>query len=236
MLASSSSRVLWLLVLRVIVEAAPISPSDLGSVGMLARFGADSIAVGEAAFTVTVPFPQALEGMFKADGDMKLVGNEGAGVVVAAGSAPEAQDHLGKRVAVTGGSSYAQYTKTSLNNPMFAVLLDDVSSLEGASVFRESPDSAWFHSHQQSRKVTKPSCAAASQLGRMLVKQCKGEGIPLVKHRVNRTGKCRGIQRRVYRQRTGNDVGAQQLVSIAMVVLLWCVHRFMWYASRPWCF
>ena len=38
------------------VEAAPIKPSDLGSVGMLARFGADSIAVGEAAFTVTVPF------------------------------------------------------------------------------------------------------------------------------------------------------------------------------------
>ena len=56
------------------VEAAPINPSDLGSVGMLARFGADSIAVGEAAFTVTVPFPQALEGMFKADGDTKPVG------------------------------------------------------------------------------------------------------------------------------------------------------------------
>ena len=29
---------------------------------------------------------------------------------------------------------------------------------------------------------------------------------------------------------------AQQPVSIAMVVLLWCVHRFMRYASRPWCF
>ena len=60
--------------------------------------------------------------MFKAVGDMKLVGNEDAGVVVAAESAPEAQDLLGKRVAVTGGSSYAQYTKTSLNNPMIAVL------------------------------------------------------------------------------------------------------------------
>ena len=46
---------------------------------------------------------------------MKPVGNEDAGVVVAAGRAPEAQDLLGKRVAVTGGSSYAQYTKISLN-------------------------------------------------------------------------------------------------------------------------
>ena len=126
------------------VEAAQINPSDLGTVGMLARFVADSIAVGESAFTVTVPFPQALEGMFKAVGDMKPVGNEDAGVVVAAGSAPEAQDLLGKRVAVTGGSSYAQYTKTSLNNPMFAVLLDDVSSLEGASVFVNSLEGAWF--------------------------------------------------------------------------------------------
>ena len=124
------------------VEAAPISPSDLGTVGMLARFVADSIAVGEAAFTVTVPFPQALEGMFKAVGDMKPVGNEDAGVVVAAESAPEAQDLLGKRVAVTGGSSYAQYTKTSLNNPMFAVLLEDVCSLEGASVFVNSLEGA----------------------------------------------------------------------------------------------
>ena len=29
---------------------------------------------------------------------------------------------------------------------------------------------------------------------------------------------------------------AQQPVSIAIVVLLWRVHRFMRYASRPWCF
>ena len=56
------------------VEAAPINPSDLGNVGMLARFVANSIAVGEAAFTVTVPFPQALEGMFEADSDTKPVG------------------------------------------------------------------------------------------------------------------------------------------------------------------
>ena len=78
--------------------------------------------------------------MFKAVGDMKPVGNEDAGVVVAAENAPEAQDLLGKR----GGSSYAQYIMTSLNNPMFAVLLDEVSSLEGASVFVNSLEGAWF--------------------------------------------------------------------------------------------
>ena len=154
------------------VEAAPISPSDLGSVGMLARFGADSIAVGEAAFTVTVPFPQALEGTFKTDGDSKPVGNEVAGVVVDAGSAPEAQDLLGKHVAVTGGSSYAQYTKTSLNNPMLAVLLDDISSLEDASVFVNPLTVLGFirTTKQEGHKAI-VRIAAASQLGRMLVKQ-----------------------------------------------------------------
>ena len=87
--------------------------------------------------------------MFKADGDSKPVGNEGAGVVVDAGSAPEAQDLLGKRVAVTGGSSYAQYTKTSLNNPMFAVLLDDVSSPRGRERVRESPRRCLVHHQSQ---------------------------------------------------------------------------------------
>ena len=50
--------------------------------------------------------------------------------------------------------------------------------------------------------------AAASQLGRMLGEAVQGGGYSSCEHRVNRTGKCRGIQRRVYRQRTGNDVGS----------------------------
>ena len=181
------------------VEAAPISPSDLGSVGMLAGFVADSIAVGETAFTVTVPFPQAVEGMFKADGDSKPVGNEGAGVVVDAGSAPEAQDLLGKRVAVTGGSSYAQYTKTSLNNPMFAVLLDDVSSLEGASVFVNPLDGAWFHSHNEAGRLQshRAHCRRIA-VGTHVGEAVQGGGYPSCEHRVNCTGKCRGIQRRVH--------------------------------------
>ena len=36
------------------------------------------------------------------------------------------QSLLGKRVAVAVGSSYAEYTKTSRNNPRFAVLPDDM--------------------------------------------------------------------------------------------------------------
>ena len=77
---------------------------------------------------------------------------------------------------------YAQYTKTSLNNPMFAVLLDDVSSLEGASVFVNPLTVLGFiHTTKQEGHKAIVHNAAASQLGRMLVKQCKEEGIPLVK-------------------------------------------------------
>ena len=189
-------------------------------------------------------FPQALEGMFKDDGDMKHVGDESAGVIVATGSAHEAQDILGERVAVTGGSLFLagsdcevgifdahswdvlpscdgqedglrwikpdadrtlleeldvvreglwrfceflvemnavtsggvriwvspedaavvvavarqaceQYTKTSLNDPMFVVLLEDVSSLGGASVFVNSLTVMGFIC-ATSRKVAMP--------------------------------------------------------------------------------
>eukprot|EP00450_Noctiluca_scintillans_P039037 CAMPEP_0194477374 /NCGR_PEP_ID=MMETSP0253-20130528/1136_1 /TAXON_ID=2966 /ORGANISM="Noctiluca scintillans" /LENGTH=107 /DNA_ID=CAMNT_0039316339 /DNA_START=28 /DNA_END=347 /DNA_ORIENTATION=- len=73
------------------VEAAPINPSDVAwAIGMVGQSGGGCVAAGEAPSTVTVPFPEALAGTFKADGDMKPVGGEGAGVVVAAGSAPEA--------------------------------------------------------------------------------------------------------------------------------------------------
>ena len=57
------------------MTASPINPSDLGSVGMVARFGGS---------TVVAPLPEVAAGMFAADGDTKPVGSEGTGVVAAA--------------------------------------------------------------------------------------------------------------------------------------------------------
>ena len=56
------------------MTASPIN-SDLGSVGMVARFGGS---------TVVAPLPGAAAGMYAADGDTQPVGSEGTGVVAAA--------------------------------------------------------------------------------------------------------------------------------------------------------
>ena len=46
------------------------------------------------------------------------VGNEGAGIVVAAGDSDEAQALMGKTVAVLGGAMYAQYRRPRPNSAL----------------------------------------------------------------------------------------------------------------------
>ena len=82
--------------------ASPINPSDLGSLGMVARFGRDAVVAGETPSTVSAPLPEAAAGMFAGKTHL-AVGSEGTGVVVAAGASPEAQALIGKNVAGTFG-------------------------------------------------------------------------------------------------------------------------------------
>lgn len=113
-----------------------------------------------------------------------VVGNEGCGTVVAAGGSAEAQALMGRRVALTSGTSWAQYAKYTLgSNPManFAVLPDDVAPLEGASVFVNPLTVVGFiHTMRVEGHEAIVHTAAGSQLGRMLVKYCKKLSIPLV--------------------------------------------------------
>merc|ERR1719223_1474340 len=118
--------------------------------------------------------------MFK-DDDTKIVGSEGSGVVVAAGASAEAQALIGKRVAMCSGGCYAQYAKTAVGDAMFAVLPDDVTGAEGASMFVNPLTVVGFvHTMKEEGHKAIVHTAAASQLGRMLVKHCKEEGIQLV--------------------------------------------------------
>ncbi len=86
------------------IDAAPINPSDLGLL-----FGGADMAAATASGTserpvVTAPIaPPVLAAMAGRVGDSMAVGNEGGGVVVAAGSSPEAQALLGRTVGVLGG-------------------------------------------------------------------------------------------------------------------------------------
>lgn len=166
--------------LIVKVTASPINPSDLGSVAMVARFGGANVLAGETPSTVVAPLPDGAAGLFAADGDAKPVGQEGCGVVVAAGASPEAQALLGKSVAFCAPGCYAQYAKTTSASDMFTVLPDGTGA-EAASLFVNPMTVVGFvHTMREEGHKAIVHTAAASQVGRMLVKHCKEEGIQLV--------------------------------------------------------
>lgn len=162
------------------MEAAPINPSDLGLL-----FGPGDIAAAKAGGTkqrpvITAPIPAAAMSAVAARVDEKMpVGNEGAGIVVAAGTSEYAQSLLGRTVGVVGGATYSQFraapammvlpmpegTKPAeaaswFVNPLTALGMLETMRLEGHS--------ALVHT------------AAASNLGQMLNKACQADGIDLV--------------------------------------------------------
>jgi NADPH:quinone reductase len=90
------------------MEAAPINPSDLGV--MFARAEMSTI-VRDARVAVhavrAILSPEAMQAAAGRIGLTIPVGNEGGGVVVAAGTSDAAQALLGKVVGIRGGAMYA---------------------------------------------------------------------------------------------------------------------------------
>jgi len=107
------------------------------------------------------------------------VGNEGAGLVVKAGAAPEAQALLGKTVAIIGGELYAQYRVVKAADCL--VLPEGASAADGASCF-VNPLTAlgMVETMRREGHTALVHTAAASNLGQMLVKICLKDGIELV--------------------------------------------------------
>src|SRR3546814_16204992 len=66
-------------------------------------------------------------------GDALAIGNEGCGIVVAAGDSPAAQALIGKTVALLGGEMYAEYR--CLPVQMVMPLPDGTDPADGASCF-----------------------------------------------------------------------------------------------------
>ena len=167
------------------MQAAPINPSDIGVI-----FGASRRldAVQEGPQTISAPIDAAARGSFEKDqyGNSReggiVCGNEGAGVVVAAGESEQAQALLGKVVAVFGsGGCYARYRSASARGNSVMAMPDGVTPREAASSFVnpltvlgmlstavEEGHSAVVHT------------AAASQLGQMMVRTCMADGTQLV--------------------------------------------------------
>jgi NADPH:quinone reductase len=162
------------------VQATPINPSDLGLLFGAADMTTARTSTRDGLPVVTADIPAAgMRAMGGRIGEAMAIGNEGSGVVIAAGAAPAAQALLGKTVAMLGGSIYAEYR--CLPTQMCMVLPDGTDPKDGASCFVNPLTSLAF---TETMKMEGHSAivhtAAASNLGQMLVKICAKDGIPLV--------------------------------------------------------
>ncbi|MDO8456031.1 MAG: zinc-binding dehydrogenase [Burkholderiaceae bacterium] len=162
------------------IEATPINPSDIGLL-----FGAADISTAKVTGTPTSPVvtaqipERAMKSMAGRLGQSLPVGNEGAGVVVAAGSSAAAHALLGKTVAVLGGAMYAQYRCVMADQCL--VLPEGSSPADGASCF-VNPLTALGMVETMRREGHKAlvHTAAASNLGQILNKICLKDHIGLV--------------------------------------------------------
>lgn len=161
------------------VEAAPINPSDLG---LLLSFAADLSSMntsGSGDETVTsMKIHPALIGSMKPRLDQSMqAGNEGAGVIVDAGE--NVKELIGKTVGLAGGAMYSQYRCVPAANCL--VMHEGTSPDEAASSFVNPLTALSFvETMKMENHTALVHTAAASNLGQMLVKICKDDGIPLV--------------------------------------------------------
>ncbi|MGB3487332.1 MAG: zinc-binding dehydrogenase [Xanthobacteraceae bacterium] len=162
------------------VEATPINPSDLGLL-----FGAADMSSAKASGTaqqpvITAPVPEgAMRAMAGRLDQSMPVGNEGAGVVVKAGSSDAAKALLGKTVAMIGGAMYAQYRTIKARDCM--ALPAGATAADGASCFVNPLTSlGMVETMRREGHKALVHTAAASNLGQMLNRICIKDGIALV--------------------------------------------------------
>lgn len=162
------------------IEATPINPSDI------------ALLVGPADLTtargggtperpvLTADIPENLMRMVAGRiGQSLPVGNEGAGLVVAAGDSDAAQALLGRTVGVAGGEMFAQYRCVDATQCL--PLREGTTATEGASCF-VNPMTAlgMVETMRMEGHSALVHTAAASNLGQMLNRICMADGIDLV--------------------------------------------------------
>ncbi|MEP7056300.1 MAG: zinc-binding dehydrogenase [Caldimonas sp.] len=162
------------------IEAAPINPSDIGLLFGPADIGSAKASGTSARPVVTAPIPdKAMKGVTGRLDQSMPVGNEGAGIVVAAGASPAAQALIGKTVAVLGGAMYSQYRSIPIAQCL--PLPSGATPAQGASSF-VNPLTALGMVETMRREGHRAlvHTAAASNLGQMLNRICIADGIGLV--------------------------------------------------------
>ena len=128
------------------------------------------------------------------------VGNEGGGIVVAAGASPEAQALLGKTVGALGGAMYSQYRTVRAQDCM--AVPEGATPRDAASCFVNPLTAlAMVETMKMEGHTALVHTAAASNLGQMLNKICLKDGVQLV-----------NIVRSPEQAKILADIGATQIV------------------------
>jgi NADPH2:quinone reductase len=162
------------------VQATPLNPSDIGLLFGAADISSASLLGSGTQSVMTMKIPEAyMKSMAARLNQSMPVGNEGAGVVVAAGTATAAQALLGKTVSILAGAMYSQFRTVKAESCL--VLPASASAADGASCYINPLTALGFvetmrHEGHQAIVHT----AAASNLGQMLNKICIKDGIDIV--------------------------------------------------------
>ncbi|MBL8774048.1 MAG: zinc-binding dehydrogenase [Phenylobacterium sp.] len=158
------------------IEAAPVNPGDLGL--LLGPADLTTLATRDGVTTATIP-PALRPAVAGRIGQSLPTGVEGAGVVVAAGSDPAAQTLVGRVVSVFGGGMYVQYR--TLPAAMVLPLPEGTDPADGAAAFA-NPMTAlgMVETLRMEGHAALVHTAAASNLGRMLIRLCAADGVELV--------------------------------------------------------
>jgi NADPH:quinone reductase-like Zn-dependent oxidoreductase len=162
------------------VEATPINPSDLGLLVGVADMSTAKASGTKESPVITASIPEKLMRAMAGRVDQSMpVGNEGAGVVIKAGTSDAAQGLMGKTVAILGGAMYAHYR--TLKASQCLVLPPGTKPSEGASCF-VNPLTALSMVETMRREghTALVHTAAASNLGQMLNRICIKDGVSLV--------------------------------------------------------
>jgi NADPH:quinone reductase-like Zn-dependent oxidoreductase len=184
------------------VEATPINPSDQGLLLGAADLSTVKGSGTAARPVITARIPESAMRAMAGRMDQSMpVGNEGAGTVIEAGDSPEAQALLGKVVAVMGGMMYSQYRTVKAKQCL--VLAAGTTPAEAASCFVNPLTSLGMtETMRREGHTALVHTAAASNLGQMLVKICRKDGIPLV-----------NIVRSDAQAKILRDIGAEHVVN-----------------------
>ena len=161
------------------IHASPINPSDLGMLIASADVSKATAGGEPGAPSFSAPITEGLGALAARFGRAMKVGNEGGGVVVAAGSSDAAQALLHETVGFVSGDAYAEYRTVHVTGciPMpdgtdpvdaAAPFVNPLTALGMVETMRLEGHTALVHT------------VGASNLGRMLQRICLADGIDLV--------------------------------------------------------